>query len=173
METLKKIAEDSFRYMRQTASYSDGSLDKIEDYVEALEKFKEDIENAELLSKKYRVIAPYSNYPVENNIQFYYSADRVIESYFTQKNLKYIDYHVIEAMYKRDPERYNWLGHDCNWVCTEGGDGHAERIFNQAKFNNMVIQHSTIIADYIKSDSNIKLSIIKGHGIKESNQKTK
>lgn len=147
--------------MEVTIEQLQGYIAHLEEKCRELQAFKDSIENAELLSKKFRVIAPYSNYPVEDNIQFYYSADNFNESYFTHKDLKYIDYHVIEAMYKRDPERYNWLGHDCNWVCTEGGAGHAERIFNQAKFNNMVIQHSTIIADYIKSDSNIKLSIIK------------
>lgn len=134
---------------------------QLEKELKELRKFKEDVENAELLSKKFRVISPYSNYPVENTIQFYYSADKFNESNFTYKDLKYIPYDVIESKYKKDPELYNWLGHDSNWVCEEGGSGYNERKFNQAKFNNMVIQHTSIVADYIKSDSNIKLSIIK------------
>ncbi len=140
--------------------YDSSDIRIVQRYVEALEKFKEDIENERLLSKKYRVISPYSNYPVEDSIEFYYSADKFNESHFFKKDLKKISYKEIEAMYKKDPELYNWVGHDYNWVCVEGGNGYAQRIFNQAKFNNM-IQHSTIVSDFIKSDIKLKISLIK------------
>ena len=132
----------------------------IDAYVKELEAFKESIENERLLSKKYRVISPYSNFPVEPTIQFYYSSESFTESYFTHKDLKKIDYFEIEKIYIKDPEYYNWVGHDYNWVCVEGGAGYSERTFNQTKFNNM-IQHSSIVADFIKSNQEIKLSLIK------------
>jgi len=133
---------------------------ELEKELKELRKFKDDIENVELIGKKYRVISAYSNYPVENSIEFFYSADKFNESYFTSKDLKKISYIEIYELYRKDPELYKWLGHDYNWVCTEGGAGYAERTFNQVKFNNM-IQHSSIVADYIKSDTKIKLSLIK------------
>jgi len=134
---------------------------EITKYVEALEKFKEDIENERLLSKKYRVISPYSNYPVEDSIEFYYSAESFKESNFTHKDLKKIKHTDILNLYMKDPELYNWKGHLSNWVCEEGGQGHMERHLDAGMFRNHIVQHSSIVADYINSDVNIKLSLIK------------
>ena len=67
----------------------------IDAYVKELEAFKESIENERLLSKKYRVISPYSNFPVEDSIEFYYSADKFNESNFEKRELKKISYKLV------------------------------------------------------------------------------
>lgn len=133
----------------------------LEAELKELRAFKEEIINDELLTKKYRVISAYSNYPVEDSIHFYYSPNSFYDSHFTFKDLKKISYLEVEKLYKKDPEFYKWLGHDFNWVCGEGGNGYNEKTFNQTKFNNMVIQHTSIVADYINSNIKLKLSLIK------------
>ena len=161
IEQLKSIYEKNIEFVRKEDSISGNTYNSIIEYVEALEKFKEDIENEQLLSKKYRVITPYSNYPCEDSIQFYYSAESFNESNFTQKDLKKIKHTDVLNLYMKDPELYNYLGHHQNWVCEEGGAGHWEKHFNEGYFRNMVVQHSSIVSDFIKSDIKIKLSLIK------------
>lgn len=149
----------SFKLPKEYTDITDYVLD-LEKELEELRAFKDSIINAELLSKKYRVVAPYSNHPIEDTIQFYYSAERFKDYNFSNSELKKLPYQHIKDLYMKNPEVYNWMGHDSNWVCTEGGEGYMERKFNLVRFNNM-IQHSTIVSDFIKSDQNIKLSLIK------------
>lgn len=80
----------------------------LEAELKELRAFKEEIINDELLTKKYRVISAYSNYPVEDSIHFYYSANSFYDSHFTFKDLKKISYLEVEKLYKKDPEFYKW-----------------------------------------------------------------
>jgi len=159
-EVFKELKYSYDKAISMAIGSLSSDIPSIKSYVEALEKFKDDIENERLLSKKYRVVSPYSNFPVENTVEFYYSSATFKESNFSKDDIKKISYNDIYERYIKDPELYNYLGHDYNWVCAEGGQGYPERKFNQLKFNNM-IQHSSIVADYIKSDIKIKLSLIK------------
>src|SRR6478609_2848474 len=128
----------------------------INNYVHSLEEFKRIIEREAALKLKYKVVEPYSNYPVEDSVELFYME---LESGIKGKRLK-LPYSPIRELYMRDIERYKRQGHDWDYSCGEGGTGEWKYTFNQVKFNSQVINNTQIVNDYIELNLDVKLKLL-------------
>ena len=155
-QNYNNAIEVIYRMGQSTPEGGDSLTSKIVAYVHSLEEFKRIIEREAALKLKYKVVEPYSNYPVEDSVELFYME---LESGIKGKRLK-LPYGPIRELYMRDIERYRRQGHDWDYSCGEGGTGEWKYTFNQVKFNSQVINNTQIVNDYIELNLDVKLKLL-------------